>query len=171
MNDAMTPSRPGTEPAPVSQPIERPWMPLSGLRDEMDRLLMSFWRGLPPTAVGEPPAGWPGSFAAVDIAEDDKAFTLSMELPGMSKDQVELDLNGDVLTLHGEKREQREDKSASYTLSERRYGSFRRSFQLPAGVNRDAIAARFDKGVLTVTLPKSPEAQRRSRRIEVQAAG
>ncbi len=76
-----------------------------------------------------------------------------------------------TLTIKGEKREEKEEKRENYHLSERRFGSFQRSFQLPRGVDRDRIEARFDKGVLTVVLPKTAEAAARQKKIEIKQGG
>ena len=73
-----------------------------------------------------------------------------------------------ILTIKGEKREEKEERKKDYYLSERRFGSFQRSFQLPDGVDADKIEARFKNGVLTVTLPKSPEAQRKEKKIAIK---
>ncbi|TIX36045.1 MAG: Hsp20 family protein, partial [Mesorhizobium sp.] len=75
-----------------------------------------------------------------------------------------------ILTIKGEKKEEKEEKDNDYYLSERRYGSFQRSFQLPEGVDADKIDATFAKGVLTVKLPKTAEAQKAEKKITVKAA-
>jgi HSP20 family protein len=75
-----------------------------------------------------------------------------------------------MLVLRGEKRQEKEEKEANYYLSERAYGSFQRSFALPDGVDRDKISAEFGKGVLTLTLPKTAEARKQDKKIEVKAA-
>ena len=74
-----------------------------------------------------------------------------------------------MLTIKGEKKEEKEEKAKNYHLSERRYGAFQRSFQLPFGVDAEKIEANFQKGVLTVTLPKTPEAQKKEKKIEIKA--
>jgi HSP20 family protein len=104
----------------------------------------------------------------VDVHESDKAYTIEAELPGMDDDDIHLELNNDLLTLKGEKKEERKEDRKDYHLTERPFGSFQRSFRLPEGVDRDAIAADFKKGVLTVTLPKSKTAQAASRKIPVK---
>jgi len=88
----------------------------------------------------------------------------------MSESDIEVTVAKGMLTLKGEKKEEREEKEKNYYFSERRFGSFQRSFHLPDGVNPDKIEARFDKGVLTVTLPKTAEAAKRQRKIAVKAA-
>lgn len=107
---------------------------------------------------------------AVDVAEDEKAYKITAELPGLDEKSIEISVSGDRLTLKGEKQQEKEEKNKSYYLSERCYGSFQRSFQLPDGVDQDKIAANFAKGVLTVTLPKTAAAQKQHKKIEVKAA-
>ncbi len=78
-------------------------------------------------------------------------------------------VSGDTLTIKGEKRQEKEEKEENYYLCERSFGSFQRSFTLPAGVDRDKISSELAKGVLTITLPKTAEAQRQQKKIEVKA--
>ncbi len=146
-------------------------------RDEMDRMFDNFFRGFPmipefrrvfgmepyrrfETAFGIAPP-------VVDVAETDKEFQIMAELPGLDEKDIDISLSGDMLTIRGEKSEGREEKERSYHLSERRYGSFQRAFYLPEGVDRDKIAAKFDKGVLTLTLPKTAEAAKQHKKIPI----
>lgn len=91
---------------------------------------------------------------AVDLVENDKAYTISAELPGLDEKNVTVTLSGDLLVLKGEKSEEKEEEGENRYVSERSYGAFERSFRLPDNVNRDKIAARFSKGVLKLELPK-----------------
>jgi HSP20 family protein len=104
----------------------------------------------------------------VDITEDEAAFKLSAELPGLAEKDVQVSLSGDTLTIKGEKRQEREEKEKNYYLSERSYGEFQRAFILPEGVDREKIGAAFTNGVLTVTLPKTQ--QMPPKKIEVKGA-
>ena len=88
----------------------------------------------------------------------------------MEEKDIELVVSGDTVTLKGEKKQEKEHKDKSYTLSERSYGSFRRSFSLPDGIDRDKISAEFGKGVLTVKLPKTAAAAAEPKKIDVKAA-
>ena len=106
----------------------------------------------------------------VDIAESEKAYELTAELPGMDEKNVEVKVANGNLTIMGEKQEEKEEKKKDYYLHERHFGSFERSFEIPEGVDADKIEANFKKGVLTVTLPKKPEAQKPAKKIEVKAA-
>jgi HSP20 family protein len=107
---------------------------------------------------------------AVDIAESEKAYEIAAELPGMDEKNVEVKVANGNLTIKGEKQEEKEEKKKDYYLHERHFGSFERSFEIPEGVDADKIEAKFKKGVLTVTLPKKPEAQKPAKKVEVKAA-
>jgi HSP20 family protein len=115
---------------------------------------------------------WPrGDFVplAMDVGEDDKAYTVSAELPGLDEKDVTVSVKGGALVIEGEKRREKEHKDKDSYLSERSYGAFKRSFALPDDVDSGKVKADFAKGVLTVTLPKSAAAQS-ARKIEVKAA-
>ncbi len=158
-------------------PPERFWQPLASLRDEVDRIFDNFWRGFSSASPrrGEVASPWglnmsiATSVPAVDVVEDEKEYRITAELPGLGRDDVELNLSGSILTIKGEKRDQREERDGNYYLSERRYGTLQRSFELPQSVKRDSIEAKFDNGVLTVILPKTPDAVQQTRRIEVKS--
>jgi HSP20 family protein len=108
---------------------------------------------------------------AVDMVERDNEYELTAELPGMDEKDIELKVGNGMLTIKGEKQEQKEEKKKDFFLSERRYGSFHRSFRLPEGIDVTKIEATAKKGILTVKLPKTPEAQKPEKKIEVKAAG
>lgn len=111
-----------------------------------------------------------GLAPAVDVAERDKHYEITAELPGISPSDVEVKLSNGTLTIKGEKKEEKEQRESDYVHSERRYGSFVRSFRLPDGVATDKIEAQFTNGVLSVKLPKSAEAQEKEKTIPVKAA-
>lgn len=151
--------------------------PFESLRREIDRLFDDFhpfdWR-LPSRVLGfEMPriarAEWQVA-PAMDLIEKDDAYEITAELPGLDEKNVEIKLSNHTLTIKGEKSEEKEDKQKDYYLSERRYGSFQRGFQLPEGVDADKIDANFAKGVLTVKLPKTAEAKKAEKKITVKAA-
>jgi HSP20 family protein len=158
---------------PAPRPSTDSWR---NFRSEMDRQFDRFSdSGLPSMRRMFELAPAETSFSfnapAVDVIEDDKAYKISAELPGLEEKDIDVSATGDVLTLKGEKQQEKEEKSKNYYLSERTYGgSFQRAFALPEGVDRDKIAAEFTKGVLTLTLPKSAEAQKQQKKIEVKAA-
>ena len=150
------------------------WTPFESMRREVERLFDEFDGGLFRSPFRRPvfdviPAKWPTA-PAVDFTYTGNAYELTAELPGIDEKNVEVKVANGVLTIKGEKQEEKEEKKKDYYLRERNYGSFERSFQLPEGVDADKIEANFKKGVLTVTLPKKPEAQKAAKKIDVKAA-
>jgi HSP20 family protein len=155
------------------------WTPFDSLRREIDRAFDNFglgsWR-LPAMRSNfdldlfEPKETTFGLAPAVDVTEKEKEFEITAELPGLDEKDIEVKVASGALTIKGEKKEHKEDRKEGYYLSERRYGSFLRSFGLPDGVDTDKIEASFAKGVLTVKLPKTQEAQKNAKKIEVKAA-
>ena len=111
-----------------------------------------------------------GKAPAVDIAEKDKEYEITAELPGMDEKNIDVKFADGILTIKGEKTEEKEEKKKDYYLSERRFGSFQRSFQVPDGVDADKIDASFKNGVLTVILPKSAQAQKSEKKIAIKKA-
>jgi HSP20 family protein len=97
----------------------------------------------------------------VDIAEDADRIRVTAELPGFKEEDVHVELNGDVLTLSGERKRDEEKKDVNYTRVERSYGHFTRSFTLPSTVDREKVKASFASGLLTIELPKKPESKPR----------
>ena len=160
----------GREPAPAE------WSPLATMRREFDRMLDEFpWGWRRPLARGlfdvEPffrGFAGVGAIAAVDIAEKDKEYEITAELPGMDESNIDVKFADGLLTIKGEKKEEKEEKKRDYYLAERRYGSFQRSFPVPESVDADKIEAKFANGVLTVILPKSAEAQKNEKRIAIK---
>ncbi len=139
--------------------------PLAAFQSQMRHLFEDAWRqttGLEaarPMHTARPFAG--GSIAALmgapaaDLQETDSLYHLAMEVPGLSAKDLKLGLKGDTLVIAGQKLETRRENGAAYRLSERRYGSFERAFPIPADVDRGAIAAKVESGLLTVDLPKA----------------
>ena len=105
---------------------------------------------------------------AVDIEETDTEIILSADLPDVAEKTLDVKVEDDVLTLKAEREFEEESKGKNFRRRERAYGSFHRSFGVPESVDVDKIKAKYDKGVLRVTLPKRPEKQSKSRRISVQ---
>jgi|SRR5271166_2415195 len=148
-------------------------------RSDMDRLfdrfaggfgLPSFRRGFDVEPAWRSESSVSLAAPAVDVTEDDKAYKITAELPGLEQKDIDITVSGDMLTLKGEKRYEKEEKDQNRYVSERAYGSFQRSFALPEGVDREKIAADLSKGVLTVTLPKTAQAQKQQNKIDVKAA-
>jgi HSP20 family protein len=152
------------------------WRPFETLRKEVDRLFEDFGGDLWPRPFRSLAAferAWPNKLAAspaVDVSETDRAYEITAELPGMDEKSIEVNVANGGLTIKGEKQEEKEEKKKDYYVSERRYGSFERYFALPEGVDADKIEAAFKNGVLRVTLPKTAEAQKPAKKIEVKAA-
>jgi HSP20 family protein len=140
--------------------------PFVTLRREMDRMFDDFFGG---SALRPAYSGWQGATPAVDIDETDKELIVTAELPGVRDKDVEVSLAGDILTIKGEKRDAREQKSGDSYYAERRFGSFSRSLRLPFELGDEKVDAKFKDGVLTIHLPKPAELQRSIRRIEVKA--
>lgn len=114
------------------------------------------------------PFGEEGAFTPrIDVTENDEQVKVSAELPGMDRNDIEVRLSHNVLTISGEKRQEHHEEHEGYTYAERSYGSFRRSVTLPAYVDTEQVDATFDRGVLSITLPKTAEARSR-KKIEVK---
>ena len=160
-------------PAPMRPAATDLWQ---AFHDDADRMFDRFLRGFGMPSLRrmfDVPSAWRGGFEgmtpAIDVAEDDKGFAITAELPGMTEKDVDITVAADAVTIKGEKREEKETKEANYYLSERRFGSFQRTFPLPDSVDRDKIEATFEKGVLRLTLPKRADATQRQKKIEVKA--
>jgi HSP20 family protein len=134
------------------------------MRREMDRLWDSFFErgGRRRTEeVGE----W---YPSLDVAETKNDVVVKAEVPGMDPKDIDISLSDGILTIKGEKKQEREEKEEDYRLIERNYGSFARSVQLPKGVQSDKINASYKNGVLKVVLPKSEEAKKKEIKIKVE---
>jgi len=172
-----TPAPAPGAPAPVPTRTRTPYA-WQSFRDEMDRVFDRFASAFSMPSLrrifeAEPARRVESTFAftmpAIDIAENDKSYKITAELPGLEASNIDVSVSGDMLTIKGEKRQEKEEKNENYYLSERAFGSFQRSFTLPDGVDRDKISSELTKGVLTVTLPKTAEAQKHHKKIEVKA--
>ena len=153
------------------------WAPFLSLRREIDRLFDDFggFRRSPFRSAFAVEPFWQREMTwaatpAVDVVESEKAYEVTAELPGMDEKNIEVKLSNGNLTIKGEKQEEKEEKKKDYYLQERHFGSFERCFQVPEGVDTNKIEATFTKGVLKVTLPKKPEAQKPEKKIEIKAA-
>jgi HSP20 family protein len=136
---------------------------LGRIRREMDHLF-GLMRG------GQVDDDTFGSFwsPSVDIIEHDDAFIVEAELPGMSKDDVKTSIEGNILTIKGEKKQEQAKEGKNYHRTERVYGSFMRSFTLPTSVRTDKIEASYKNGILTVRIPKAEEAKSKSIEVKIQ---
>jgi HSP20 family protein len=141
--------------------------PFVSFRREVDRMFDDFFGGAFPRF---PVAFGAGSISpTIDIEDNEKELVVTAELPGLDAKDFEVTLSGDVLTIKGEKRDEHEDKKGGSHYVERRYGSFTRSVRLPFEAADQAVEASYDKGVLTVRVPKPAGFAKQSRRIEVKS--
>jgi HSP20 family protein len=154
------------------RPYESFLREMDSLHKEMDRLFEDFWKGSEaPTRLGR--FGQHGEMQVmprIDESEDESAFHIKVELPGMDQDDVDVTLANGILTIRGEKKQEEEEKSKDFYRRERTFGSFRRELPIPGEVDDGKIRAKFEKGVLFIELPKSEEAQKKVKHIPVQAA-
>lgn len=141
--------------------------PLAEFQREMNRMFDTFWKG--PGGALEAGGFFGPSALNSDVVETEMSVEVTVELPGMEEKDIDLSLSDGALTVKGEKKIESQEDKTGYHLSERRYGSFQRMIPLPSGIDRDAAQASFKNGVLTVILPKTPEAQTRARKIEVKS--
>ncbi len=130
-------------------------------RDPFFRVVDSMFRDWP-TASPDQPETTGAWVPAVDIREDDDAFHVVAELPGLSKKEVEVSIEDNVLSLRGERTFENKDSQNSYRRIERAYGTFQRSFSLPTGVDSGKAKATFKDGLLTLTVPKAETAKART---------
>lgn len=144
---------------------------IAELQQEVDRAFESFWSGFGTPSLWRENSGALGGVmldVKVDASEDEKAYHVTVELPGLSEKDVEVTFADNTLTIAGEKKEEKEVKEENYHRRERSFGSFRRSFTLPAEVDEEKIAASFKDGVMTIDLPKSKSAQKKTKKITIQ---
>ncbi|MFA7346558.1 MAG: Hsp20/alpha crystallin family protein [Desulfurivibrionaceae bacterium] len=133
---------------------------LSTVRNEMDRLWNRFLDDWPlPTMFTK---GWA---PMADISETKDKLIVKAELPGLDPEDIKLSLSGNLLTIEGEKKKEKEEKDEHHYYLERYSGAFQRSFRLPVEVQEDKIEAKFDKGVLTITLPKTAKSKKKEIKI------
>jgi HSP20 family protein len=143
-----------------------PTRDLFRVQDEMSRLIDQF---LSTDLMGgraiDTSFDW---LPVMDVQEDKDKFTIHMDLPGLTKDDVSIYIRDNVLTIEGEKKREFEDKDVNYHRIERRYGKFKRSFSIPTRVEEGKIDARFKDGVLTIVLPKVEEVKPKAIEVKVE---
>jgi HSP20 family protein len=140
----------------------RPFRELGTLREEMDKLWNRFF---------EWPASGPfrGEWApSLDVSETKDNIMVKAEVPGMDPKEIDISYADGILTVRGERKQEKEEKDENYHMVERRYGSFSRSVRLPREVKGDKIKANYKDGVLRITLPKSEEAKKKEIKIKVE---
>lgn len=166
-----------TEKSPAAMP--QMLRPFESLRREVDRLFDEFDGGFFRSPFRSPffdlatfrraEATFTAA-PAVDVSETDNAYEITAEMPGMEEKNIEVKVANGLLTIKGEKQEDKEEKKKDYYMRERSFGSFERNFQVPDGVETDRIEASFKNGVLSVTLPKSAAAQQAEKKITVKTS-
>ena len=143
-----------------------PWREreLDRFRDEIDKMFRDFFTRSPfsrPYEGGD----W---LPAIDMSESEKEIVVNAEIPGMDGKDIDISLNGRVLTIKGERKQEKEGKEKNYHFLERRYGTFSRSFELPADVDSEKIMAGYKDGILKINLPKTK--QQAVKKIEVKTS-
>ncbi|UCC73593.1 MAG: Hsp20/alpha crystallin family protein [Gemmatimonadota bacterium] len=139
-----------------------------GLRSELDRVFGEmFGDFLPERRVSRAGAWSKGWVPSLDVSETEDGITVVAEVPGVDPGEIEVSITGDLLVISGEKKEESEEEREGYFYSERRFGSFRRAVTLPAAVDREKVAAEYDKGLLTIRLEKSEKDATKKIPVEV----
>ncbi|QEE35319.1 Hsp20/alpha crystallin family protein [Octadecabacter sp. SW4] len=152
------------------------WPSMLSLRNEIDRLFDDFGAGLWRQPLSRrvhslfPASAEWALQPATELVECDGEYRITAELPGMTAEDIDIKLSDGTITIRGEKSEEKKEEKEDYLVSERRYGEFQRTLSLPSGVNAEAVSADFTHGVLTVTLPKTPEAKQKERKVAVKSA-
>ena len=161
---------PSRYPIPYSsQRSLGPFDPLSDFRRDMDRLFDAFFGGGGPLVAGAS-AATAMPMPRIDVREDEHELCVTADMPGVKPSEVDLRVEGDVLVISGERKNEAERKDENVHVMERGYGRFRRSVQLPFTPDPDQVRADYSHGVLTIRMPMQPQAER-SRRIEVRESG
>jgi HSP20 family protein len=154
------------EISPGRREVEHPFL---ALQREMDRLFDEFWRGFDLPMLGRGERGYGMLSPRLDVREDEKSIVVTAELPGMDESDVQVTLTDNSLIIEGEKKSETEESERGYRYAERSFGSFRRVVPIDAEIIGDKVEASFHNGVLTVVLPKTPEAEGKFRKIPVKS--
>ncbi|MEQ8734442.1 MAG: Hsp20/alpha crystallin family protein [Rhodospirillaceae bacterium] len=159
----------------IEPTVPSPWRhPFAAMRSEMNDLMNRF-------GVGQWEDEWffhnrplQASIPSVDIIETDDGYQMKAELPGLKEDDFDLEIKNGCLCLSGEKRQEtskeKKGETGKYHVTERSFGAFQRSFNLPEGVDQSKVKATFENGVLTVAIPISKEAQKKTIKVPVKKA-
>ncbi len=143
---------------------------LATIHRNMDRLFQEMWSGKPMRAFFEDTWDMDELVPSIDQSEDEKALHITVELPGMDEDDVNVTLTDNLLIIRGEKKEDKEEEGKDFVRRERCFGSFRRAVSIPENVDESEIKASFKKGVLKIVLPKTEEARKKVKQIPIKAA-
>ncbi|MGO9086980.1 MAG: Hsp20/alpha crystallin family protein [Candidatus Sulfotelmatobacter sp.] len=140
-----------------------PFREFSTLQDRINRVFRESY-----SESGRDESLTTSTFApAVDVYEDEHQVTLKIEVPGIDEKDIDVQVENNTLTVHGERKIEKEEKEENYRRVERQYGSFTRTFTLPQTVDTENISANYDKGVLQITLPKKAEAKPKQIKVSV----
>jgi len=150
--------------------VSRPRDVFGAMRDEVDKMFERFEQGFPrwPSLLRHGNGGI--MVPELDVRENTTSITVEAELPGVEEKDVSVTLANGILTIKGEKKQAKEEKSENVYVSERSYGTFERSLRLPETIDETKVDAKFEKGVLKVTAAKKPEAVKAERKIEIKKA-
>lgn len=151
-------------------PFESLIQQMDTLHKEMGSLFEDFWADNESMMQHDEPMKFGSLTPRLDETEDEQAFHITVELPGMDKKDVDVSLSDGTLTIKGEKKREKEEEGKDFYHKERSFGAFRRTVSIPAEVDETKIEASFKKGVLSIELPKTKEAQRKITHIDVKAA-
>jgi len=133
--------------------------PFRELQREIDRVFDDFFRGSKQDT---------SFFPAVDVYETPDSVVVEVEAPGMKKEDIKITIEDDVLRIHGEKKLEKENKDKNYYIVERSYGTFERAFKLPEYVDTEKIKAKFENGVLKISLPKKEEEKKKVIDVQIE---
>ncbi|WP_439880674.1 Hsp20/alpha crystallin family protein [Pontibacter sp. MBLB2868] len=136
---------------------------LPGMFSDMDRFFDSDFWGMPMQMNRQMMANMP----ATNIRENEKDYSIEVAAPGMKKDDFDIDVNEGVLTISSQKEEEKNEEEENFTRREYNYSSFSRSFRLPESINEDDIKAKYQDGVLHLTVPKGKEKEHPKRKIKI----
>lgn len=165
----------GKKAKPAARGGEVMAQPLGSLRDQIDRLFEDFGRGFPgfgrPFGAIEPFRGFEFQdsikLPAVDVVEQDGRYVIKAEMPGITEDDIDVELAEGVLTVKGEKRHEHEEEKDNVHIAERQYGSFKRSFRLPADAQPEDISAACKDGVVEIVIPRARAPEPETRKIAI----
>lgn len=164
------------ENVPVHTELARPVRnyPIFQLHREIDRLFDDAFRGFPSMFSGQ--LEWPDIapimlIPNLDIKETDEDYVVSVEIPGVAKEDVDIRLEGNTLVVHGEKKQEKKEDKENYHCVERHYGSFERRLTLPQDANAENVEAKFKDGVLTIDIKRQAKSvPKEAKKVEVKAA-
>jgi len=140
-----------------------PFREFATLQDRINRVFRESYRG----EAGDESLTTSTFAPAVDVYEDEHKVTLKIEVPGIEEKDIDVRVENNTLTVHGERKIEKDEKEENYRRVERQYGSFTRTFNLPQTVDTENVAANYDKGVLKISLPKKAEAKPKQIKVHV----